>query len=151
MADDDVLELGADGTFEIPSPKKKPKPAPEPKVVTKVCNKTDDSAATTKAPSVTVNKSEAVAVSTPKKSVLDDIGPGEFKVYRAKDNKALHVIVRVEEGQTAEKVEISENKLYIGIKGANKEIVVDLPQNVRPETASSKTYKDYVTIEVSYS
>jgi hypothetical protein len=151
MADDEVLELGADGTFEIPSPVKKAKPVSVPKVVTKIDDKTDDSGAKATVSSGNVKKDDVATVCTQKLSVLDDIGPGEFKIYQAKDKKTLHVIVRLEDGQTTEKVEISENKLYIGIKGASKEIVVELPQNVRPDTASSQTYKDYVTIEVSYS
>ena len=150
MADDgEVLELDADGTFNIPSPKKV-KPQQESRAVTNIEDQTTaNEPIEEKNGNGNFNSTDNTKREVDK--LLDGISPGEFKVYRSKVKKMLHVIVRIREGQSVDKVELTQNKLYIGLKGSNEDVSVDLPQDVRPETASSKSYEDYITVVVNYS
>ena len=166
MKDEEILELGADGTFSIPSPSKKAtikeaKPLQQPTKTVPPPSKpaavtTPKAPETVKAPEPPPKK-ETVKVPEPQKTktndvhdLLNSVSPGEYKVYR--DGSTINVIVCLQDEQKVTSMSMTDNQIRLLISDTiPKELVVPLPMSVNPQTASCRTFKSFVTLQVTVS
>ena len=123
---EDIIEIGEDGTFEIPTTQ-----AAKP------------------AESVHVEKAKfLIEKEQVQPSVLDIIGAGEFKVFRNQSTSTIYVLVCLQDNEAMKTVSVSQNAVRIELED-NKELVIALPSPVNASTAKSTVFKKYLTIEVS--
>jgi hypothetical protein len=127
--DDDVLEIGDDGAFDIPIPASKPKTIPYS--------------------SVDVAENENDGISTPSislKTVFESIQPGEYKIY--KSDQLLTIVIRLGENISPVNYALGENILVIEL--SNKKFLrISLPQKVKQESSEAKFFGDYVVFKIS--
>jgi hypothetical protein len=138
MSDDnDIIELGEDGTFEIPSPPKpsllsrqrdnlQPEPEPQPE--------NEDSAGSTGA--------------TTAIDVLESLGSGEYKIFKNSTKRTIDVIVRLPDGESSNGIFAASNLLTIQLVGG-KSISIELPDKVLPTTAASKFFQTFITTRIN--
>ena len=139
MADEEVLELGSDGTFELP-----PTPLPA-SIFSKTLGESIGSSSGS-APSAHVLESQ----SDPSKAYLEDaaanaiksismIEEGGYKIYEESDSRFLSVVIRFRSpDERAESCRISASSVDVTTSD-NTTYHVHLPNAVKPETATCST------------
>ena len=133
MESSDVIEIGEDGTFEIP--------------MTRAAKPTTDSINVEKA-KFSLPEVIMVEQDTRQPSVLDIIGAGEYKVFRNKSTTTIYVLVCLHDNESMKAVSVSQNAVLINLEG-EKQLEIPLPSPVNASTAISKVFKKYVTVQVS--
>ena len=168
MKDEEILELGADGTFSIPSPSKKAIKETKPLVPTKTAVVAPSKPVTPKVtatppkptePEPTPKKEAVKASSTtePQKTkttdvhdLLNSVSPGEYKVYR--DGTTVNVIVCLQDEQKVSSMSMTDTQIRLLISDTiPKELIVPLPMTVNPQTATCRTFKSFVTLQATVS
>lgn len=130
MDSSDIIEIGEDGTFEIPKPTKKPV-----KMQTEIFIE-----------KVKPNKEAEKELQQPT-SVLDSISSGEYKIFRSKSTGMVDVIVHLQEDENLKEVNVSQYAILIDLQGG-KDLQIPLPFQVASNTAESTMYQKYITIRV---
>ena len=133
MESSDVIEIGEDGTFEIP--------------MTRAAKPTTDSINVEKA-KFSLPEVIMVEQDTRQPSVLDIIGAGEYKVFRKKSTTTIYVLVCLHDNESMKAVSVSQNAVLINLEG-EKQLEIPLPSPVNASSAISKVFKKYVTVQVS--
>lgn len=125
--DDDILEVGEDGVFEITSTK----PVKQAPVV-----QPDYTNVTFEDEEETENREE----------VLNNINPGEYKVFKADGH--IFILIKLQEDDAVQKVSATGQELTVQTVENNK-LVVSLKNvdAINPKTGTCTTWKDYVTIK----
>lgn len=125
--DDDILEVGEDGVFEITSTKTvKQAPIVQP----------DYTAVTFAEEEETENREE----------LLNNINPGEYKVFKADGH--IYILIKLHEDDAVRKVSVTGQELTVQTV-ENCELVVSLKNVdvINPKTGTCTAWKDYVTIK----
>ena len=159
MKDEEILELGSDGTFSIPSPTKKAtlkEAIPVPSQPTKSAPPPSKAAVTPKA-TVEPKVTETVKAPEPQKpktndvhDLLNSVSPGEYKVYR--DGSTINVIVCLSDEQKVTSMSMTDKQIRLLISDTiPKELIVPLPMSVSPQTAVCRTFKSFVTLQATVS
>ena len=120
---DEILEIGEDGSFEIPTPKAVP-------------------------PSITLECAATVSESIAENLVFQRINTGEYKIIKEDPNK-LNVILCLEDGTYATRFRLNESSLIIEIIDGRK-IQIDLPMKILPSKSQAKAFSKYLVIKLEY-
>jgi hypothetical protein len=171
LNDEEILEIGADGSFNIPSPEKKkieqtrnaPKPTPAPKPIPAQTPKPAPApaaaTAAAAAPTTTTATAAPATKTVPTKApavdqkdqvqgtTFTDVAPGEFKVYR--NESTINIILCLEASQKVETVSMTETEVFVCIQNSSNEIRITLPVPILPNSATCRTHQNYVTIQAS--
>lgn len=130
MDSSDIIEIGEDGTFEIPQTRTQIIPNAQYSYEEKIVQIIP----------VTDQKDKHL-------SVLESIYPGEYKLYRNYASGALNLILHSKHNETVESVNVSRNCVLVKIDGA-KQLSIPLPVLVDVSSAVSKSFEKYVTVEM---
>ena len=132
----DIIEVGEDGTFEIPETASK-------KIF--YSEKVKTSETFEELTQETTNENNYTAQDH---SILKSLSVGEYKVFRDRSSGKVSVILCLHEGEVFQSIRISQNAISVDLEG-NKHIYIPLPSPVDSGSAISKSYKNYVTIQVN--
>mmetsp|Transcript_37899 Transcript_37899/g.70608 ORF Transcript_37899/g.70608 Transcript_37899/m.70608 type:complete len:132 (-) Transcript_37899:361-756(-) len=126
--DDDVIELGADGTFDIPSPPKNRPP---------VSSHLDSVEPTFVPPQISLSD-----------EILQQIKPGEFRVYLNKSTKQTYIVVHL---LSTQKPEVKAYESYISVSCSDGQCLkIDISGlNVDVKTTHVQHWSDFLTIRFS--
>jgi hypothetical protein len=137
--DDDVIELGADGTFDIPSPPKhRPTAASQLDFVPPE--------------TVTATEPEKSSFTPPQISLTDEmlqqIKPGEFRVYFNKTTRQTYVVVHL---LAAEKPEVKVYESHLTVSSPDSKCLkIDVSKiDVDVKTTHVQHWNDFLTIRFS--
>lgn len=133
----DVIEIGEDGTFEIPI-------SLSAKQSSSKSDKTflDESLAFSNAESRTADFNKEGL------STLNSVGPGEYKVFRNKATGTIYVLICLQDNEFVSVVNVSRNAIMIDL-GCNGQLDLPLPCSVDSGTAISKSFNKYITVEMT--
>lgn len=126
---DDIIEVGEDGTFNIPSPTK---PSPQ---VPKMIEPTEE-------------EIESALAELRSKNIYDSMSPGDYKIFE--DKSSLLLVVKLAAEEVALKVHLGDSKDFKILTSANKIYTVDLPKGLSyvKEALIPKNYKDLLTVTI---
>ena len=132
----EILELGSDGSFEIPSPTR-----------TKVLIEDSDDEAECKE-----DKFSPVAVQTESfnhafKDLIADMLPGDFRVLESANTRSLTIAVMLDENEKVEHCMIRGNLIEI-LTGNKKNYSVEVPDNIQPQGATSSSFGSFIYVQV---
>jgi hypothetical protein len=137
--DDDVIELGADGTFDIPSPPKhRPTAASQLDFVPPE--------------TVTATEPEKSSFTPPQISLTDEmlqqIKPGEFRVYFNKTTRQTYIVVHL---LAAEKPEVKVYESHLTVSSPDSKCLkIDVSKiDVDVKTTHVQHWNDFLTIRFS--
>jgi hypothetical protein len=132
----DIIEVGEDGTFEIPET-----------VSNKFlyAEKLKTSEAQEEVIGNTANENNSTGQNH---SILKSLSAGEYKVLRDPSSGKVNVILCLHDKEVFKSIRISQNSISVDLEG-NNHIYIPLPSPVDTATATSKSYKNYVTIHVN--
>ena len=134
MDSSDVIEIGEDGTFEIPiTQSAKASSSKADKLTPQIF-----SIAEPKPADLSVNNTFA----------LSALGPGEFKVFRNKAAGTIYALIRLRDNELLSVLKISQNAILIDLN-CNKQLEIPLPCLVNSKTAISKSFDKYLTVEMT--
>jgi hypothetical protein len=145
-SDDDVIELGADGTFDIPSPPKHSRHM--------VASKLDH------IPKEETREEEEAAFVPPQISLSDEIlqqiHPGEYRVYQSKTSapqqcQHKYIVVHLLSAQK-KKPEVKAYESHITVSSAedSSALKIDISKlNVDVKTTHVQHWNDFLTIRFS--
>lgn len=120
----DIIEIGEDGTFDLPSPDRSQR--------VKVTDFSD----------ATVQENEITIPTTP---TVKDLAAGEYRMYKD-TNGNIDVVVRLPSaGAQLPRVCFDEKQLYIE-NGDGKTLIVPLSEP--PKEASSKIFEDFLVTKL---
>ena len=131
----DIIEIGEDGTFEIPETASIKIPYSEKP-------KTSETHEELVGESAIDNNSAALD-----DSILKSLSSGEYKVLLDRSSGKVSVILCLHEEEVFQSIRISQNAISVDLE-FNKHIYIPLPSPVDTDSATSKSYKNYVTIQV---
>ena len=127
--DDEVLELGDDGTFEI-----------KPKIVTKPQPKEYEK--------IKIDINNSHISSTSSSNVLKNIPNGEFKIWKC-SNEQLLVIVNLTENKSITSIRIN-NKIVVIETNTEELIKISFPLEVDPKKHFKiKIFENYVALSIA--
>ena len=137
MESSDVIEIGEDGTFEIPISQSGKPPS-------------------SKADKLTLDRSQIFSIAEPNQAdlsvnntfSLSAVGPGEYKVFRNKAAGTIYALIRLRDHELLSVLKISQNTILIDLD-SNKQLVIPLPCSVNSKTAISKSFDKYLTVEMT--
>jgi hypothetical protein len=130
MNDSDIIEIGADGTFEIPK--------------SVINNQRFDDPFLDKVHHSDSSSADRVE----KSSVFDTIVQGEYKVFRNQSKGIMNIIICLQDNEQIKAVLVSQNAILVDLEGG-KELRIPLPYPVEEKTATSKTFQKYLCIQVN--
>ena len=132
----DIIEVGEDGTFEIPEP-----------VSNKFlyAEKLKTSEAHEEIIGNTANENNSTGDDN---SILKSVSAGEYKVLRNPSSGKVSVILCLHDKEVFQSIRISQNAISVDLEG-NNHIYIPLPSPVDTTTATSESYKNYVSIQVN--
>lgn len=123
MNDDDVLEIGADGTFDIPSPEK-------PKV----------------APVSAPRKAASPKKSTiPAQEILQLVGAGEYKMFSSSESNEVHLVINLEGFSNYTDVKVSSSDIVISFQDDKSLRVNILDCSVDSSSVLATSWDHYLT------
>ena len=140
-SDDDVIELGADGTFDIPSPPKNSR--------RDTANKLDQ---------ITSEEDPAASFVPPQISLSDEIlakiQPGEYRVYQHKDKgskkQQQHVVVVHLLASQKPEVKAYASHITVSCPDSTSALKIDISKlNVDVSTTHVQHWNDFLTIRLS--
>lgn len=125
--DEDILEVGDDGVFEITSTKPvKQTVVPQPNY--------DDV------------KFEDEEDTENREDMLNNINPGEFKIF--KSNGFVYILLKLQDGDAVQKVSLVDQDLLVETVSCTKSVVsLKNIDAINPKSGSCTAWKDYVTIK----
>lgn len=130
MSDDDVIEIGADGAFDIPSPEK-PVPA-------MVAAKTTRKAAPVK------------PVGTTCLDILGLVGAGEYKVLSSEgSNDEFHLVINLEGSPNFSDVKVSSSDVVISFQNEKALKVNIADYNFDPNSVLATSWNHYLSFRFS--
>jgi hypothetical protein len=132
----DIIEVGEDGTFEIPE------------TVTKKflhAEKLKTSEAHEEVIGKTANENNSTGHDH---SILKSLSAGEYKVLRDPSSGKVNAILCLHNKEVSKSIRISQNAISVDLEG-NNHIYIPLPSPVDTASATSKSYKNYITIQVN--
>jgi hypothetical protein len=121
--DDDVIEIGEDGSFDITTPPKKltPKITPTP--------------SSSHSPPIK---------SIPPEDILNLVPVGEYKIFSSPNSKEIFLIIHLHEAEEPQHVRLIDHELMIELKSHN--LTVDLKNLLIDESAIHTTsWQDFLT------
>jgi hypothetical protein len=118
---EDIIELGEDGSFEIPSTAAKQRTQNFSELIQPVY----DSECQTKI------------------SLLSSVEPGGFKIFCNQRERKLEIIVRLTADTSVSNQYLSADVMTVELSN-QKTLSIMLPQMVKPPTATSKSFEDYI-------
>lgn len=126
--DDEILEIGEDGGFEI--------------VSTKSVKQVEVAQPDYTSHKVTLDDEDELSA---KQELLDSLNAGEYKVYKAEG--FLYAIVKLQDGENVERVGTIAQEVFIKTD-TTKKYVVPLENSISIDAKSGKctTWKGYVTV-----
>jgi hypothetical protein len=136
--DDDVIELGADGTFDIPSPpKNRPPAASKLDFIPPASNTSTQEEAPFAPPQISLSD-----------EMLQQIKPGEFRVYAQKASKQTYIVLHL---LTADKPEVKAYASHVTVSSAHaKCLKIDISKlDVDVKTTHVQHWNDFLTIRFS--
>lgn len=154
MTEVEVLELNADGEFEIPSP--------TTRIEIEVDEDSDDGEpgtfSPTSKPIVEMDDNGVLDyVSSPEekfKDLVGDILPGEFKIYEPDPSlvpddsrNRVMVFIRMEPGEKPQKLEVLQESVEL-TTSKERTLVVKLEEKVDNLTAISSTFEDLLFVSM---
>jgi hypothetical protein len=127
--DDDVIEIGEDGSFDITTPPKKATSATPPSASATSSQKKVDPLLTT---------------TIPPEEILNLVPVGEYKVFSAPNSKETFLIIHLYEAEEPKQVRVVEHELMIDLKSHS--LSVDL-KNLHIDESSIHTtsWQDFLT------
>ena len=136
----EILEMGVDGTFEIPSPSR-----------AMIEDDSDDETTTpTSFKEVKDTDGKLAYIQSSNhtfKNLIADIAPGGFKVMESKSSNAIIVVIILGEKEKAEKLNVFAKS--IEVETSNKRIVtVDLIVDVDIKTAVASSYDSILCVNI---
>lgn len=132
----DIIEVGEDGTFEIPE------------TVSNrflYAEKLKTSEAHEEIIGNTANENNSAGHDH---SILKSLSAGEYKVLRDPSSGKVNAILCLHDKEVFQSIRISQKAISVDLEG-NNHIYIPLPSPVDTATATSKSYKNYVTIQVN--
>jgi hypothetical protein len=130
MDSSDIIEIGEDGTFEIPQTR------------------------TQNIPNAQFSHQEDTLQTFPvcdqkekHLNALESIYPGEYKLFRNHASGALNLILHLKDDEIVKSVDVSRDSVIFQIDGS-KQLSVPLPVLVDVSTAISKSFQKYVTVQM---
>ena len=132
----DIIEIGEDGTFEIPETASIKIPYSEKMKASETQNELGGEIA---------KDNNSVAIDH---SILESLSSGEYKVLLDRSSGKVSVILCLHEEEVFQSIRISQNAISVDLE-CNKHIYIPLPSPVDTGSATSKSYKNYVTIQVN--
>ena len=142
----EILELGEDGSFEIPSPTR-----------LKIEEDSDDEVENCNIKERTIFKEDKECVlgfvenpTQSFKELIADLTPGSFKIMDSKNSGSIIVLIAFEEKEKATKVYVSNTKVEVK-SSKERTFTVDLPIEVEPKTATSATFENFIYVNAKKS
>jgi hypothetical protein len=132
--DDDILEIGDDGAFEIKSTQPV-KQAPVPEVNYEIARD--------------YIEEEDEATFQAKEKIVDTLSPGAFKVFQS--GKCIHILIKLSsEDETVERVGYESQQCFV-CTSTGKKYSVNLAKAdpIDPKSGKCTIWKDYVTLVYS--
>jgi hypothetical protein len=130
MADEEILELGGDGSFEIRTSAVKQLPSSSTKIDYSSIGAAEES-----------NKEN--------KEILESLGAGEFKIYKAGDS--LFVIVRLDPSEAVEQVSCASKQVVVRTVSGKKYVVpldgMVVSCGIDAKNGTCTSFQDFVTIK----
>ena len=131
--DYEVIELGEDGSFDIPTPNK---------------SRSDVSKSYEyEVPEISIPASSILSadISDEQINIESSIVPGGYKIYS--DKTSLYIIFRLINGDEIQSVYLKGGNLSIETT-LDKKYMIEIPANIKYQNSSpdAKTWKDFVTI-----
>jgi hypothetical protein len=130
MDSSDIIEIGEDGTFEIPQTRTQSIPN------TQFFHQGE-----------TLQNFPVSGQKEKHLTVLESIYPGEFKVFRNHASGALNLILHLKDNEIVKSVDVSRNIVLFQID-ESKQLSVPLPVLVDVSSAISKSFQKYVTVQM---
>ena len=125
---DEILEIGEDGTFDIPL---KPVVVKHTPVFVAPSHAEPDN-----------NVSEPEANT----NFFLQLVSGEYKIVRENDRN-INVVICIEKGVAAEKFRLNSNLLVVDLSDGRK-MKIDIPVEVSPTSATAKSFGEYVVVKM---
>jgi hypothetical protein len=139
--EEEILELGDDGCFEIPIS------AVEKPAATHWYNRdSDDTETEHKRRSHSHSQGSSSESQNRENGPFTRIGSNEFKIIR-EGNHHINVIVCYESELDSPKYRLSESVVVVDIADG-KQIHINLPVKIKPATASSKYFGKYLAVKL---
>ncbi len=128
---EDVIELGADGTFEIPQAAKIP---------SQKSQWYDDAK----------NIQYTESPETEFENVIRGLGNNAFKIMKSNNPNVYVIIVKLLESEICLDCLVSNTTIDV-VTSNNRTLRINLPQdvNIDPKTATSTSWKELVTIKIN--
>lgn len=136
--DDDVLEIGEDGAFNIPSPPSKP----SQQFFADTFPNDQQSADHADPPS----QSKSNPIENEPQIPFSEISFGEYKIFRNSENEMV-VIARVGKDTTPTTFHANDKTLVI-VSNSGGALKIDLPVEVDPAHVNSKHHNELVIIKL---
>ena len=133
---EEILELGADGCFEIPQIKI----VPAPPAIEQQQHQQQQPA------TITTSSAVDAVLESPITSLFKRISEGEYKIIKDNDSH-VNVIVCLEESVNVTRFRLSEKLIVLEVSDGRK-IQIDLPVLVKANSASSKHFGKYLVIKL---
>ena len=147
MSEGEVLEVGADGSFEIPSPtritieedsddERNPESySPGPLSIPVIEKSSDEQLSFVEDSTTTFS------------SLIGDISPGGYKLYQSRGNNCLVVLIRLEKEEKPEKLFVFDKSIEVQ-SSINRTLCVDLPNPVDTRSGRAQVMGDIVSVSV---
>lgn len=132
----DIIEVGEDGTFEIPE------------TISRKFLYAEKLRTSEALEEIIGNTAKENNSTEHDHSILKSLSSGEYKVLRDPSSGKVNVILCLHDKEVFESIRISQNAVSVHLEG-NNHIYIPLPSPVDTATATSKSYKNYVTIQVN--
>ncbi|CAE7820181.1 unnamed protein product [Symbiodinium microadriaticum] len=125
MNDDDVIEVGADGAFDIPSPEKPP-PVPTRTVI-----------------------SPAKAPTFVAQDILKTVGSGEYKLLGGSDSDEMYLVINLDGYSKYTDVKVAVNEIIINFQDA-KPLKVNVSEyDIDTSTVNATSWQHYLTFRLA--
>mmetsp|Transcript_1696 Transcript_1696/g.2674 ORF Transcript_1696/g.2674 Transcript_1696/m.2674 type:complete len:137 (+) Transcript_1696:70-480(+) len=127
--DDDVIEIGEDGAFDIPSPEK-------------VAPKVQPAHVSSK---VKVESSNVDTDTISSEQILETVPKGEYKVFSNEKSREVHIVLHLLNEEAPSDIKLLSNELRVSFSEA-KSFVIDVSSlGVDPTSAHATHWKDFLS------
>lgn len=141
MNNDEILELGEDGSFEITSTLP---------VKQDIANQQEILYTSIHIDEVEDDNDEKCIEKQHHQELLTNMKAGEYKIYKENNNSGIFIIVKLCENDNVTKVGYLDKEIYIHTKLDSKYIVtlkeITISNHIDTKSGTCSTYQEYVTI-----
>jgi hypothetical protein len=138
--DDDVIEIGADGSFEIPNTAYTPK-------VYEVVEKNHTKSKVITLDENVVNLPYVVSAEHEFRQLTADLQEGSFKIFQVAEAEILLITVKLFDGESVSSCKVHPDSINIETVG-NRILTIPLPCKVKPENAVATLWNVLLSIRV---